>query len=84
MSGGSFTWRGAAIAFRPGESIAVALMRAGARDLGVDGAGCRLRYFCGIGACQNCLVDIDGAIVEACLTPAANGLSIETVEASNG
>lgn len=84
MSRGSFTWCGEAVAFRPGDSIAMALIRAGARDLGVDGAGCQLRYFCGIGACQNCLVDIDGATVEACLTPAAEGLTVETLEASRG
>ena len=84
MSAGSFTWRGVPIAFRSGESVAAALMRAGQRDLGTDGAGCRLRYFCGIGACQNCLVRVDGTIVEACLTPASAGLSVEAAEAAHG
>lgn len=84
MSGGSFLWRGAAIPFRAGESVAAALMRAGVRDLGSDGAGARLRYFCGIGACQNCLVSVGGSVVESCLTPARDGLAVEAVEATHG
>jgi len=84
MSGGSFLWRGAAISFRAGESVASALMRAGERDLGTDGAGARLRYFCGIGACQGCLVSIDGSLAESCLTPASDGLKVEPVEVAHG
>ena len=77
MSAGSFLWLGEPIAFRDGESIAVALARSGRRHLGADdGEGGGPRYFCGIGACQNCLVVIDGAIVEACLTPARDGLDV--------
>lgn len=84
MSGGSFLWRGAAISFRAGESVASALMRAGERDLGADGAGARLRYFCGIGACQGCLVSIDGSIAESCLMPASDGLRVDPVEVAHG
>jgi predicted molibdopterin-dependent oxidoreductase YjgC len=84
MTTGSFAWRGAAIPFHPGESVASALMRAGVHRLGEDGAGCRLRYFCGIGACQNCLVSVGGAIVEACLTPARDGLVVAAVEDADG
>lgn len=84
MSGGSFLWRGVAVPFHPNESVAAALMRAGIRDLGSDGAGVRLRYFCGIGACQNCLVAVDGSVVESCLTPARDGLAVEAVEAAHG
>jgi predicted molibdopterin-dependent oxidoreductase YjgC len=84
MSGGSFLWRGAAISFRAGESVASALMRAGVPDLGADGAGARLRYFCGIGACQGCLVSIDGSIAESCLTPAREGLKVDPVEVAHG
>ena len=79
MSGGSFLWRGEPIAFREGESIAMALAKAGVRDLGVGGEGGALRYFCGIGACQSCLVSIDGSIVEACRTPAREGLDVASL-----
>ena len=76
MSAGRFFWRGQPIGFRQGESIAAALMRAGEHDMGVDDIGGQLRYFCGIGACQNCLVIIDGTVIESCLTPAADGLQV--------
>ena len=84
MSGGSFLWKGVAVPFREGESVAAALMRAGLRDLGSDCAGAGLRYFCGIGACQNCVVGIGGSVVESCLTPARDGLAVEAVEAIHG
>jgi aerobic-type carbon monoxide dehydrogenase small subunit (CoxS/CutS family) len=84
MSGGSFLWKGVAVPFREGESIAAALMRAGMRDLGRDGAGAGLRYFCGIGACQNCVVSVGGSVVEACLTPACEGMTVEAVEMAHG
>jgi aerobic-type carbon monoxide dehydrogenase small subunit (CoxS/CutS family) len=84
LSGGTFTWRGASIPFRQGESVATALWRAGRRDLGTDSTGAVLRYFCGIGACQGCLVSIDGAIVESCLTPARDGVAVDAAEADHG
>jgi predicted molibdopterin-dependent oxidoreductase YjgC len=84
MSGGSFLWRGEPVAFREGESIAMALAKAGVRDLGVGGEGGALRYFCGIGACQNCIVSVGGSVVEACLTPACEGMAVEAVEMSHG
>jgi len=84
MSGGNFLWRGVAVSFDAGESVAAALMRAGLRDLGSDGAGARLRYFCGIGVCQNCLVSVGGCVMESCLTPARDGLVVDTVEAADG
>ena len=84
MSSGHFLWRGAAVPFHAGDSIAAALMRAGMHDLGRDGAGAKLRYFCGIGACQNCLVSVDGSAVESCLTPAREDMVVDTVEATHG
>ncbi|RST87773.1 (2Fe-2S)-binding protein [Aquibium carbonis] len=76
MKRGCFLWRGEPVAFGDGESIAIALTKAGMRDLSTGGDGGGSRYFCGIGACQNCLVVVDGAVVEACLTPASDGLDV--------
>lgn len=71
-------WRGTPIAFRPGETLAAALRRAGVQDLGPAMGGLRLRYFCGIGTCQACLVSVNGASpVEACLTPARAGMVLD-------
>lgn len=76
MSALQFTFRGVSVPFRPGDSVAAALSAAGITDLGRDANGAQLRYFCGIGACQSCLVRIDGRVVEACLTPAVAGAAI--------
>ncbi|KKB79386.1 ferredoxin [Devosia limi DSM 17137] len=76
MTERSFLWNDQPIAFRDGESIAAALAAANVRDLGPDLLGQPARYFCGIGACQACLVSVDGVLREACLTPARAGLAI--------
>lgn len=76
MSASHFTFRGVVVPFRPGETIAAALLAAGVLDFSRDANGAQLRYFCGIGACQSCLVRIDGRVVEACLTPAAAGEAV--------
>lgn len=63
------------------ETIAAALDRAGIRILGAGQGDCAGRYFCGIGACQACLVSVDGARMEACLTPAHGGLQVKRIAA---
>jgi hypothetical protein len=73
----TFFWLGYPVLFRPGESFAAALRRAGVADLGPAMGALRGRYFCGIGACQACLVSVNGAApIEACLTPARAGVQL--------
>ncbi|MGV8938248.1 MAG: 2Fe-2S iron-sulfur cluster-binding protein [Allorhizobium sp.] len=84
MTTSTFLFTGQPIAFRDGESLAAALDASGVRAFGPDALGRDTRYFCGIGACQCCLVRIDGRTVEACLTPARAGLVVERLEADNG
>lgn len=69
MSGVSFTWNGTNVPFEEGETLAAAILRAGGQQPG-------LAYFCGIGACQSCIVRCDGRLVEACVTPARAGASV--------
>lgn len=76
----TFLFRGRAVPFRPGETIAAALTAAGLRSFGLDPAHRETRYFCGIGACQGCLVRVEGGLVEACLTPARADLRVEPAE----
>lgn len=82
-AGGTFTWRGDAVPFRQGESIASALAGVGIHGFGVDPAGSQTRYFCGIGACQCCLVRINGQVREACLEPAVDGMTVSRLEDSH-
>lgn len=70
-------WNDTAVTFRPGETLAAALMRHGVVDLGDAVGGLRGRYFCGIGTCQACLVSVNGAApVESCLTQARDGMQL--------
>lgn len=77
-----FFWNDEPVAFLPGETIAAALLRAGIVDLGSRRDAPGGRVFCGIGACQGCIVAVDGAApVEACLTPARDGLRLGALPA---
>jgi D-hydroxyproline dehydrogenase subunit alpha len=68
------------IPFRAGQSVAAALTAAGVRELratrrGLDGVG--RGVFCGMGVCQDCLVEIDGwPNSRACVAKAATGIEV--------
>lgn len=59
----------------PGETIGAALLAADVRTLRTTRVGGRPRgMFCGIGACFDCLVTVEGVgVVRACLAPARPG-----------
>jgi NADPH-dependent 2,4-dienoyl-CoA reductase/sulfur reductase-like enzyme len=79
MTGGTFTFDGQAVAFRPGQSLAAALAEAGQRGLRRTVSGGERGMFCGMGVCQDCLVKVDGQPNRrACMTPAAPGLEVQT------
>jgi hypothetical protein len=68
-------WQELPVPFERGETLAAALLRSGIFDLGSAGIAVRGRVFCGIGACQSCLIAIEGGVpVEACLTLAEEGM----------
>jgi hypothetical protein len=74
-----FWWKDQRVPFTVGETFASALERAGIVDFGSIGAGVRGRYFCGIGACQGCLVVVNNhALVEACLTIAQDNAHLDS------
>lgn len=70
-------WEGAPIAARSGEPLAATLLAAGItafRTTPVSGA--ERGPLCLMGACFDCLVELDGrANVQACMVPAREGLS---------
>lgn len=68
-----FYWYEKRIDYWDGETFAVALRRAGFQDFGPSPNGGAVRYFCGIGQCQGCLISVDGGVpVESCLTRATS------------
>ena len=62
-----------------GESLAAALVAAGAARFRVHGANSERGMFCGMGVCRECLVRVDGqAGMRACVTPVSAGMQVET------
>ncbi len=67
--GVSFAFEGRPIRGRRGESLAAALTAAGERELRHTRGGLIRGLFCGMGVCQECLVEIDGQPGQrACMT----------------
>lgn len=58
---------GREVVAHPGESLAAALIAAEVREFVA---------FCHMGVCQQCLVRVDGRLVQACLTPVAAGMVV--------
>ncbi|UPY37325.1 (2Fe-2S)-binding protein [Sediminicoccus sp. KRV36] len=71
----AFTFQGERITAPAGESLAAALLAAGIRHLG-DGPNAPRAAFCMMGVCQQCLVRLEGQLVQACLTPVRDGMRV--------
>ncbi len=76
----TFTFDGAAMTAEPGQTVGAALLAAGIRSWRRTRSGGRPRgLFCGIGACFDCLVDVNGdRAVRACLVPVREGDQVRT------
>ena len=67
----TFSFDGRPIAGRVGQSLAAALTEAGVRAFRRTPTGADRGMFCGMGVCQECLVEVDGRPnVRACMTKA--------------
>ena len=63
----------------PGETIAAALSAAGHLRFRDTASGAPRGLWCGMGACFDCLVTVDGrASQRACLAKVAGGMQVET------
>ncbi|MDH2328292.1 (2Fe-2S)-binding protein [Cereibacter sp. SYSU M97828] len=73
-----FTFEGRPVAAREGDSVAAALTAAGLRDLRDSAvSGSPRGIFCMMGACFDCLVEIDGIPNrQACMIPVTEGLAV--------
>lgn len=74
----SFTFDGAVIPAKEGDSLASALISQGIYGLKESLNGERRGVFCGMGVCNECAVVVDGQAGRlACMTPAANGVVVQ-------
>jgi NADH dehydrogenase/NADH:ubiquinone oxidoreductase subunit G len=71
---------GVPVVAHAGETIGAAMLAAGIRTTRhTRHAGAPRGMFCGIGACYDCLVQVDGGgPVRACLTPVHDGAEVTT------
>jgi sarcosine oxidase subunit alpha len=68
---------GETVPARAGEPLAAALLCAGRRALRRSPRDGQPRgAFCFMGVCQECVVEVDGARAQACLTPARDGMVV--------
>src|SRR5579862_333314 len=75
----SFIFNGATCTGLEGESIAAALMAAGIATFGHRKDGAPRGLWCGVGVCQECLVNVDGKpSVRACMTTLNAGMTVTT------
>jgi sarcosine oxidase subunit alpha len=73
----TFRVDGSEVAAHAGECVAAALLAAGIKCLGRSARADTPRgAFCFMGVCQECLVRIDGAPAQACITPVRDGMVI--------
>jgi predicted molibdopterin-dependent oxidoreductase YjgC len=81
----TFTFDGEPVTALPGQTIAAALLAAGVRTLRTTRFQRRPRgLFCGIGACFDCLVTVNGRSSQrACLVEAAPGDVVATQEGAD-
>jgi len=72
-----FTFDDAPVTGLAGETIAASLLALGHLDLRHASATDRRGVFCGMGACQDCLVEVDGRNSQrACMTKIAAGMEV--------
>lgn len=72
-----FEFEGLRLAGRRGETVAAALAAAGVRELRLTRGAQSRGIFCGMGVCQECLVEIDGLSNQrACMTKLERPVSV--------
>lgn len=76
----SFTFDGQPVAAQRGMSVAGALFQSGTNAVRTTPvSGSARGPFCMMGACYDCLVQINGVTVQACQIPVADGLVVARV-----
>lgn len=72
-------WQGQAIKAQADDSIASALLAAGIRSNRKSQVSGQPRAaFCMMGSCFECLVSLDGRIVQACMEPVADQMQLSS------
>lgn len=71
----TFSFAGRSFSAQSGQSIAAALVAMGETGFSRGKSGAPRGIFCGMGACHDCLITVDGKTSQrACMTPVAEGM----------
>ncbi|ODN30209.1 (2Fe-2S)-binding protein [Fervidobacterium thailandense] len=74
----TFDFEGTKLQARKGDTIASALIANGIDIFGYTEHGNPRGFFCAIGKCSSCLVEVDGVPnVRACITPVREGMQVK-------
>jgi len=74
-----FSFDGREFEAHDGETVAAALLAAGVRVLRRGSEGGARGVFCAMGACQECVVEVDGRRQEACRIAVREGLQVRMI-----
>jgi predicted molibdopterin-dependent oxidoreductase YjgC len=69
---------GARVEAFEGESVAAALLAAGTRVFRRTAGGAPRAPFCNMGVCFDCVVEVDGQRLRACVTAVRAGMRVRT------
>jgi len=76
-----FSFDGVSVAAVEGESVAAALLAGGISSLrNTPVSGAPRAPYCMMGACYDCLVEVEGRAVQACMTPVRDGLKVSRLQ----
>ena len=75
----TFQFDGKTFAAFDGETISAALLRAGQNNIRSAPNEKPRGIFCGMGVCQECVVEVNGKKTEACRTKVTDGLIVRKV-----
>lgn len=81
----TFFFEGKPVPACDGDTVAAALIAVGIIEFRTSPVSGQLRGpFCLMGSCFECLVEIDGQTVQACMTPARSGIEIRQPRVPEG
>lgn len=74
----TFEFDGDTVSAFPGETLAAALLAAGMRTFRRTEEGSPRGPFCNMGVCFECVVEVDGVRMRACMTAVRAGMVVRT------
>lgn len=72
----SFNFNGTLVSAHPGDTIAAALLANGINTTRITSKGLPRGPFCMMGACYDCLIELNGVTLQSCMTMAVADMEV--------